>query len=185
MNAGGVQWRESPSSDRWSNLDFLGKGKARSAWADSWPEDGYDFSWDAVGRVQIGKVGWEWLLVTAFAAPGELELNLESPIERLDGRVTSVIEAAQRGFKIEPYIEWRHGNMFLGTRLSALSFLRQHGVCVRMLSVYFHDEHPGQHSPFPRLAAWDPAIVASRQRLGLTGDSALERRTYRLFLPAI
>ena len=55
--------------------------------------------------MQIGKVGWEWLLVTAFAAPGELELNLESPIERLDGRVTSVIEAAQRGFKIEPYIE--------------------------------------------------------------------------------
>jgi hypothetical protein len=63
--------------------------------------------------VQIGKVGWEWLLVTAFAEPGELELNLESPIERLDGRVTSVIEAAHRGFKIDPDIEWRHGNMFL------------------------------------------------------------------------
>ena len=69
MNAGGGRARESPSSGRWSNLDFLGKGKARSAWADSWPEDGYDFSWDAVGRVQIGKVGWEWLLVTAFAEP--------------------------------------------------------------------------------------------------------------------
>lgn len=192
MNAGDVVWREPPSSDdaiaakaRWSNLHFLRKGKARSAWEDYWPQDGYRFSWDAIGRVQIGRVGWEWLLVTAFAHLGEVEQTLGPPIDEADERIVSAIEEAKRNFKVEPGIDWIHSHIYSTTRLSALSFLRNHGVCVRMLSIHFYDERTKEDNLFPSLEEWDLAITTTERRLGLAGKSVLERRIYRMFLPAI
>ena len=104
MNAGGVVWREQAKSEdedatggRWSNVDFLGNGKARTAWKDYWPPDRCRFLWDAIGRVRI-KTGFEWLLVTAFAQPGELELNLRPPIDGADQRIVSAFDEAKQRY---------------------------------------------------------------------------------------
>ena len=190
MNAGGVVWREPASSDdegatkeRWSNLDFLRKGKARSVWKDYWPPNRCRFSWDAIGRIRIGK-GLEWLLVTAFAHSGELEHNPEPPLDGADERIVSAIDEAKRRYGIEPGIDWINTNSHLATRLSALSFLRKHGVCSRMLFVYFHAEETKEDDLFPSLETWDTVVTTTEQRLGLTGESVLERRISQMFLPA-
>lgn len=192
MNAGGVVWREPTDSDgayapkdRWSNLDFLGKGKARSAWKDYWPPDNCRFSWDAIGRVQIGRVGWEWLLVTAFAQLEELVQSNKPSLDETDKRIIHAIEEAQREYKVEPSVNWLNSNTHLTTRLSALSFLRKYGVCVRMLFVYFYDTKTEKDSLLPSLEEWDPAITTTERRLDLSGRSILERRIYRVFLPSI
>ena len=190
MNAGGVEWREPADAagaggqqGRWSNLDFLRNGKARSAWQDHWPVDGCRFSWDAIGRVQMGKVGWEWLLVAAFARPEELERGLEPPLDAADERIASAIDEAKGRYGVDPGVDWIAGNSHLATRLSALSFLRQHGVCSRMLCVYFHAGDSRGDDLVPSQDTWDVAIATAEQRLGLRGTSVLERRLYRMFLP--
>jgi len=125
------------------------------------------------------------LLITAFAHRGELEQSLEPPIDEADERIVSAIEEAKRRFKVEPGIDWIHCSAYLTTKLSALSFLRKHGICVRMLSIYFYDERTKKDNLFPSLEEWDPAITTTERRLGLAGKSVLERRIYRIFLPAI
>ena len=192
MNAGGVVWREPPASDqagpeqhRWANLDFLGRGKAREAWKDYWPQTGSRFPWDAVGRVQIGKVGWEWLPVTAHAHPRELKRTYRGAIDTADRRVVSAVRGAQQSFKVVSDTDWLRGNMDLATRLSALRFLREHGACVRMLSIYFYNDRKSRSKVLPTLDEWRPAIATADRRLGLTGKSVLERRIYRMFLPVI
>ena len=192
LDAGGVVWRKPPSSEgagaakaRWSNLDFLGKGKARRAWEEHWPQDGHRFAWDAIGRVQIGTVGWEWLLVTAFAHPEELEQSPEGPIDEADERIVSAIEEAKRGYNVEPRIDWIHSHVYLTTRLAALSFLRKHGVCVRMLLIHFYGDERKRDSLCPGLREWHRAIMTAEWRLGLAGKSVLERRVFRAFLPAM
>ena len=192
MKAGGVVWREPPGTSgpkaagpRWANLDFLCRGKAPAAWKDYWPQDGCGFSWDAVGRVQIGKVGWEWLPVTAHAHPKELERTYRGPIDVADRRIVSAVRGAQQSFKVGADNDWLRGNMDMATRLATLSFLRKHSVCVRMLFVYFYDDRKSSSRLLPALSDWEPVIATADRRLGLTGKSVLERRIYRMFLPAI
>ena len=192
MNAGGVVWKEETNSDdkdamegRWSNLDFLRHGKARSAWKDYWPQNRCRFSWDAIGRVQTGKVGWEWLLVAAFAHAGELEQSNNPPLDEADERVLSAMAEAELKYNVDPGIDWINGHFYLSTRLSALGFLRKYGICVRMLFVYFYEEKRGMDCLFPSLEEWDSAIAATEQKLGLRGKSVLERRIYRMFLPGM
>ena len=80
MNAGGVVWRHSakpnidaPEICTWDGLSFLGNGKAKTAWQEMWQgSESPRFAWDAIGRVQIGKVGWNWLLVLAMTHLDEL-----------------------------------------------------------------------------------------------------------------
>ena len=191
MNAGGVVWKERANSGdketmegRWSNLDFLGHGKARSAWQDYWPQNRCRFSWDAIGRVQIGKVGWEWLLVSAFAHQGELEQNGNPLLDEADERVLSALAEGELKYNVDSDIDWINDHFYLSTRLSTLAFLRKCGICVRMLSVYFYDEKKGMDHLFPSLNQWDTAIATTEQELGLRGKSVLERRIYRIFLPA-
>ena len=192
MNAGGIVWREPPGTSppkaavhRWTNLDFLCRGKAPAAWKDYWPQDGCGFSWDAVGRVQIGKVGWEWLPVTAHVHPRELMRAHRGSIDTTNRRVISAVRGAQQSFKVGADADWLRGNMDLATRLSALSFLREYSVCVRMLFVHFYDDRKSKNTLLPSQADWRPAIAKADQQLGLTGKSVLERRICRMFLPAI
>jgi hypothetical protein len=192
MHAGGVVWKKASSSDeadaapaRWANLDFLGKGQPRRVWENYWPQDDYRFLWDAIGKVQIGRVGWEWLLVTAFAHPEELEQNLELPVHGIDERFVLAMEEAKQSYNVAPGNDWIHSNTSLTTRYSALRFLRVHGACVRMLFIYFYDDETKKDALCPGLKEWDPAISTTERRLGLTGNSVLERRIYRAFLPAI
>ena len=190
MDAGGVRWRMPENSDevdvtkgRWSNLDFLGRGKAHNAWKDYWSPDICRFWWDAIGRVQMGEVGWEWLLLTAFAHPGELEQNL--PLDGTDERIVSAIGETKQRYGVDPDIDWINVNSCLATRLFALSFLRKYGVCSRMLFVYFYAGEAGEDDPFPSVGTWNAAIATAEQQLGLTGRSVPERRIYQMFLPAI
>jgi hypothetical protein len=192
MNAGGVVWREPPASDqagpeqhRWANLDFLGRGKAREAWKDYWPQTGSRFPWDAVGRVQIGKVGWEWRPVRAHAKLTELKRASRGSIDCTDRRIASAICQAQQSFKAKPNANWLKSDLDLATRLSALRFLREHSACVRMLFIYFYNDGKSRSKVLPTLDEWRPAIATADRRLGLTGKSVLERRIYRMFLPVI
>gem|GEM_PF-2150776 len=205
MHAGDVVWRTPsrmapppqtpPGSDaaeppRWRNLDFLGQGKARRAWAEVWPQESCDFAWDAIGRAQMGEVGWEWLLVAAYAHPGELDPI--APSNRpADERVAAALAQAQERYHAAPGSDWRRADDPLAIRLAALSFLRQYSVCSRLLFVYFYDDAApanaagSQGALCPSREAWSPAIAAAERRLGLAGASVLERRLYRAFLPSL
>ena len=192
MHAGGVVWRIPPGFDgvdvakaRWSNLDFLGRGKARSVWEEHWSPDQGSFTWDAIGKVQIGQVGWEWLLVTAFAHPGELTQSPAAPDGAAGERILFTIEEAKQRFQVAPGSDWSYHDLHLAARLSALNFLRQHGLCVRMLFIYFYDEKARQDTSLPAPKVWQPVIAATERRLGLSGTSVLERRIYRMFLPVL
>jgi hypothetical protein len=76
----------------------------------------------------MGRVGWEWLLVVAYAQPEELAQNNAHPLDDTDERITYAMEQAKRQYRVDPGMDWLSGSTHLTTRLSALNFLRMNGT---------------------------------------------------------
>ena len=193
MNAGGVAWRhsakpniDSPDICTWDGLSFLGNGKAKTAWQTLWQGSRAPaLTWDAIGRVQIGKVGWEWLLVTSMSKLADLGTT----VKRKQSTETqdAFLNQAKAKYKVSMNTKWSSESTYL-MQLATLAFLRNYNVCSRLLSVhYYSDEHSDELSEkqLPTIHQWIQAIESSHVHLGLSGKSPVEKRIYRLFLPGI
>ena len=68
-------------------------------------------------------------------------------------------------------------------RLAALHFLVSRNVAGRLRFIYFlGDTNPNAHCPTTR-QQWEPALRQMYAHLGLRGNSELETRVHRIFLP--
>jgi len=160
-------------------------GKGKTAWPTFWPRREPSLAWDAVGRAQRGRVGWEWLLVRAYA---DIE-DLASDCVATDSESLRILSAslgdARAAYKATPTADWLRGHYDYAARLAVLRFLRRYGICARMLLVFFCENGSGTGIAAPSEAQWRASIGLLEQELGLVGKSALERRIYKAFLPAI
>ena len=69
-------------------------------------------------------------------------------------------------------------------RLGVRKFLQGNSICGRTVFLYFTGSNDTGSGGPPMEAQWKTAIGKMEWHLGITGKSALERRIYRLFLPA-
>ncbi len=187
MNAGGVVWRhqdhptiDSPDICTWDGLRFLGNGKAKTAWETLWQgSDAPSLKWDAVGRIQIGNVGWNWLLVSAMTHPDQMSVATSKRQSKLTPAMVTYLSDAIRKYKVADNVIWPANSSYV-QQLAALAFLRQQGVCVELLNIYMIDADKG-----PTQQDWQATIESTHQSLALPDDAALRRRMHQLFLPVI
>ena len=188
MNAGGVAWRhsEKPNVDSsdictWDELSFLGNGKAKTAWQKLWQgSDTPRFTWDAIGRVQMGKVGWNWLLVSAMTHPDELAVSPANRQHQLSPAMTTYLSNAKRKFKVGDDVIWPASSKNV-QQLAVLAFLREHSVCVELLQIQFYTSMTDD-SVFPTIEQWEQASAITTDNLGLTNHSPLVRRMHKLMI---
>ena len=187
MNAGGVVWRhaskpniDSPEICTWDGLSFLGNGKAKSAWEMLWKgSNAPALRWDTIGRVQIGNVGWNWLLVSAMTHLDLMSVATPKRQSNLTPAMATYLSDAKRKYKVDDNVIWPAKSSYV-QQLAALAFLRNHGVCVELLNIYMFDADNG-----PSKHDWQSAIDSSHQALAISDYTALRRRMHQLFLPVI
>ncbi|MFG0247884.1 MAG: hypothetical protein ACF8OB_03280 [Phycisphaeraceae bacterium JB051] len=191
MNAGGVVWRhqdhptiDSPDICTWDGLSFLGNGKAKTAWETLWQgSDAPCLKWDAIGRVQIGTVGWNWLLVSAMTHVDEMLPQASKRLPHISPAMVTHLSNAKRKFKVQDNVDWPASSQYV-QQLAALAFLREHGVCVQMLNITFLGL-PETGTGCSDGTTWKKAIISSFDTLGLSCNTPVWNRTHRLMLPVI
>jgi hypothetical protein len=183
LKAGGLEWRDPPEgAPAWHGLDFLSPGKPRAAWEHRAPARPYSFPWDGIARAQMGRVGWEWLLVVAFARPDEFTAPAP-PAMLADTRLAELLAAAPARYQARPVVDWGHYGRLAGS-LALMAFLRQQGACARLLWLFFQAD-PRADPLAPTRDGWEGMLAGAQQMMGLAGKSALEQRLYRAFVPVV
>lgn len=183
MNAGGVVWRHSAkpnvASDEictWDGLDFLGNGKAKTAWEKWWQgSHAPALTWDAIGRVQIGKVGWNWLLVSTMINVDELTIEPFKPSDKLSPAMSQYLSFARKKYKVDDSVNWPATSKYV-QQLAALAFLRDHGVCVQLLNIVF-EEHDD--------SARAQTFATTSNTLAINTEAPLCNRIHQLILPVM
>jgi hypothetical protein len=118
IGASHIDWK----SESFADVDFLGPGRAREAWADLNTLPIGRLVWDQIGRARMTASGTEWLLVRSFTNEAGLEgaLAVQALSERIRADATLGEAPAFRLNGVE-------------VCLTAIRFLRRYGVCCRLL----------------------------------------------------
>ena len=185
-----VEWLDSPFDSKaifldseWKGLDFLPEGSpATEAWRDFWPRSGNVPNWDAVGRITIKGVQ-EWLLVEAKANVEELLSSCNAKSQGGLPMIQAALNKTKQAMGIDIATDWLAPYYQYANRLASLYVLNSNDVGARLLFVYFlGDSVPHKTCP-PTIEEWRPGLEAMYCILGLTGNSPLEQRVHRMFLP--
>ena len=183
--SGGVPIREG----EWKRLDFISDDTLQKKLDLYWPTKGSSQNWDAIGRATISGEA-TWLLVEAKAHLAEVSrsgttakesggrplirkafLDTLRELGHGDTEATSLADVWLQGF-------YQHAN-----RLAALQFLQREGVPARLVHVYFcGDQHPTSKQCPSTPEQWQPLLREIHDELGLTGQSALEKRVHEIFV---
>lgn len=170
----------------WCGMDFLGQShSAQAEWATYWPQRAGIHNWDAVGQIMVNNQK-EWLLVEAKGNVEELKRRTDA--KEWGGRPTirAAMIATQTAIGLEPAAEVWLGDYYqYANRLAALHFLMSNGIASRLLFIYFTGDNVQNRTCPQSEMEWEPHLRAVRHELGLKGESQLELRVHRLFLPVI
>jgi hypothetical protein len=176
----------------WKGVDFVGSASdVKPAWMKFWPQTGNVPNWDAVGRLESNS-GVEYLLVEAKAHVEELKSScsasknggLDMIRKALDATIRATGLTADAEDWLSPYYQYAN-------RLAHLHFLTQHSIPARLVFIYFCGDNwggktlsNGKPPTCPKDAQeWDAYLKHMHDRLGVNGQSKLEDRVHRLFLP--
>jgi hypothetical protein len=171
----------------WEGAAFLAAAtEVHRRWEAFWPQRGSAQRWDAVARLE-GSNGPEWLLVEAKAHLAELQAPCQAravaSIAQID-RAFDLTRAAVGATAVSSAV-WRGPAYQYANRLAVLYFLRH--LCdppipARLLFIYFcGDSRRGVPGPVDAVA-WQPAITAMRQSLGIDEAAPLMQHVHTLFL---
>jgi hypothetical protein len=161
----------------------------KSAWVKFWPQTGNVPNWDAVGLLDSGS-HVEFLLVEAKAHVEELSSICSA---KAKGGLATIREALDETIKVNGFAvnveAWLSPYYQYTNRLTQLHFLLKHNVSARLIFIYFcGDDWRGKTLPSGKPPdcpkdeqEWSSHLQGIYRRLGLTGDSKLEKRVHSLF----
>jgi hypothetical protein len=200
--------KEKPDCE-WKGVDFLDSTpNVKAAWLDFWPQSGNVPNWDAVGRLESDS-GLEYLLVEAKAHVEELhstcaakKANKENGLDKLSnaarvnkaGGLNKIKGALNATIKVNGFSadveDWLSPYYQYANRLTVLHFLLQHAISARLVFIYFYGDHWGDKKlngkPLVCPQApkgWEAPLKKMHEHLHLNGQSELEKRVHKLFLP--
>lgn len=186
-NPGGIPaYFDGPKLDKeWKGLDFMTSDMlAKKQWPAFWPQRGNVQNWDAVGWLRFD-TQIDLLLVEAKAHVGELQSSCGAEEHGGLPTIRDAVDKAKIAFGVPTHSDWLQPYYQFCNRLAILDFLMRHGVGARLLFVYFcGDINPNGRCPQTE-TEWGPALQAMQQHVGLNGQSALETRVHKLFLPVL
>jgi len=183
--------REGKPDREWKGLDFLEpRSDIKTDWTRFWPQTGNPPNWDAVGRLESNSKT-EYLLVEAKAHVEELQSACSASESGGLGMIRRALETTitANGFATDVE-DWLNPYYQYANRLAHLHFLLQHGVHARLIFIYFCGDNwggkiltDGKQPNCPRNSEeWQPYLKEVYERLGLNGQSNLEKRVHSLFL---
>jgi hypothetical protein len=175
----------------WKGVDFVDSASnVKSDWLKFWPQTGNVPNWDAVGRLESNSDN-EYLLVEAKAHVEELHSScgaskkggLDTIRTALEGTIKASGSTADVDDWLSPYYQYAN-------RLAHLHFLLKHNVPARLVFIYFCGDNWGgnklSNGEPPKCPKgeqeWGAHIKATHKRLGLNGQSELEKRVHNLFM---
>lgn len=167
----------------WQGLDFLSDAQSvKAAWRSFWPQSGNVQNWDAVRWLRIGEHR-ELLLVEAKAHINELRSSCTASERGGLPTIKSALDAAKDSFGADTNRNWLIPYYQYCNRLAVLHFLMKHKVPARLIFVYFSgDANPNASCPQTE-AEWEGPLREMDDHIGLTGESLLEGRVHKVFLP--
>jgi hypothetical protein len=166
-----------------AGVEFLtADSRAREAWLSFWPARGKPPTWDVVGKLRFDG-HTEWLLVEAKAHVHELRSQGKAVESGGLAKIRRAFRQVQHATGTEENPElWLKPYYQHCNRLAVLHFLSGHGEPARLLMVYFcGDTYLGKRCP-KSASEWHPHIEKMNKTLGLSGESALEKNIYHLFV---
>jgi hypothetical protein len=185
----------------------------RSAWAKFWPQTGNVPNWDAVGLMQSGShVEYLLVEAKGHPSEinSNCGAKPDGGLQQIQDALSETIRANSFCADVE---KWLSPYYQYANRLAHLQFLLQHNISARLIFIYFlgdrrpkippgnwWDDEPtpsvlGGHRPreapenrepviCPQtVQEWDPYLKEMYGHLGLKGESKLEQRVHRVFLP--
>ncbi len=169
-------------------LDFLPTGHpAKERWNSWWPQTGNVHNWDAVGECRVDN-STQYLLVEAKGNIGELRQSTGAKSKTVGGGLELIEERlaeTQRAIGLSEAKVWTRPYYQFANRLALLHFLQREGITAHLVFVYFcGDTNPGADCPGSP-ADWKTALADMVTQLGLTGQSALEQRVHKVFVPVV
>lgn len=201
---GRLEWLDTDFDDRrmWPDaeikgLDFLAEGgepagRSASALADwrrrFWPQGRGIHNWDAVGKLWLSDVEFDWLLVEAKANVEELGTDCRA---EKDGagwkKIVHALDETKQHLSIPARSDWMNGYYQYANRLAALYFLQVlHRVPTRLLLVYVTGDRSGAGRTCPQdESGWETPLSVQDGHLGLPGNGKLAGRVHKLFLPVV
>jgi len=193
VNGQSIDWKDfgfQPSRP-WPDAEFKGldflppDDRARTEWAQWWPQGRGIHNWDAVGRVRVGDTE-EWLLVEAKANLEELcsDCGATSPTNR--PKIERAMAETKRALGVPEDRDWLHRYYQYCNRVAALYFLNQHDVPAHLLHIYFLGDRGDPRRTCPAdEEGWQAALRAQDEHVGLPARHRLEARIHKLFLPIV
>jgi hypothetical protein len=186
-----VEWLDYPFDqsrtwqDReWTGLDFLSDdAPAKAAWRSTWPQNGNAPNWDAIGRLQLGS-GKAWLLVEAKGNVEELRSSCKASAHGGRPRIEAFLARTKQRLRVAAERDWLCGYYQFCNRLAVLDLLNDHGSPAHLLNIYFVGDRGSPTRTCPRdVAAWDSALRAMEQHVGLPSGHPLASLVHKLVLP--
>lgn len=179
----------------WKGVDFVDAASGvKSAWLECWPQSGNVPNWDAVGRFASDS-GTEYLLVEAKAHVEELQCSCTTKEAKNKGGLDKIKEALETTIKANGFAadvdRWLRPYYQCANRLAHLHFLIEHGIPARLVFIYFcGDDWGGKTLSKGKLPIcpkgqneWTDPLQKMHDHLGLKGQSELEKRVHKIFLP--
>jgi hypothetical protein len=161
-----IHWVSPLANEKYSEyrdsdfLDRVGLAHLGSKLSDFWPRRGP--SWDALARIEDGCV-----LIEAKSHVSEIECGGCKASEESCSTIKKAFELTKEWLGASTDHDWMGRYYQCANRYAHLYFLTQMaGIRAFMVNVYFIDD---PNSKTTR-AAWDPAIAAVKQGLGLSSE---------------